>query len=412
MREGLRMRASRTIPGILAGVAVALAALLAGPTQAQAQSNVVVLGVRSVEGDDEFTRNLTGAIRHAASQIDGWEISDREVTLAQMALAHGCADPDAACMAAIAGALQADYVIYGDVRRTSAGDDFDFSLNLHIFNAAEQQIAHSVAETIPGVRRDIDDLREPARRYIAALSGAPRTGTLSVSVNVPGAEVFIDGESAGVTDGEGHLTVSDIAAGSRNVRVVAEGHQSFRSTVTIEAYGEASFEAELEQGAGGGGGVNLETILGVGLLAVAVGAAAVWIYSMVNIDFIIGKDEDNTAETGDDWGQARMEYPGASNFCSAHRDLYPTRRDGDMAISSMTGRSLGYINDLCDDYDLWLPLQFVFLGIGALAGGVGTYLLYAGLTADGGGDSAAGIDLRIVPSFGVDRGSISVVGTF
>ncbi len=398
---------SRAISGLLAlclGAFGVVGALVAAPTTASAQSNVVVLGIRSLEGDDEFARNLTGAIRHAASRIDGWNISDREVTLAQMALAHGCAEPDVACMANIASALSASHVIYGDVRRTSAGDDFDFSLNLRIFDSSTGQDQHSVAETIPGVRRDIDDLREPARRFVAALSGAPRTGTLSVLVNVPGAEVFVDDTSVGQADGEGHLMVSDIPAGTRNVRIVAEGHQSFRSTVTIEAYGEATFEAELTEGSGGGGG-SLPTlaIVGGALTALAAVAAGVWIGGYVHIHTGIGagaNQENGTRRM--DWGDARARYPAEAgpdgNFCRAHRDP-ATRVEG-----------LDWIDDLCDEYDTWLPLQ---IGAGVVAGvlaAIGVPMLIVGLLEDG--DDAEQATIRLLPNLSPTEYGLTVAGTF
>src|SRR5690606_22646690 len=141
------VRTVRVAKGLLLAALLSsfAAASVATPGAAQAQSgaSLVVLGIRSVEGDDEFTRNLTGALRHAASQVAGWDVSDREVTLAQMALAHGCDDPDPPCMAAIADSLEIQRVLYGDVRRTSAGDSFDFSINLHLFNGETDQIEHS-----------------------------------------------------------------------------------------------------------------------------------------------------------------------------------------------------------------------------------------------------------------------------
>ncbi|MGE0789021.1 MAG: PEGA domain-containing protein [Sandaracinaceae bacterium] len=372
------------------------------PSSASAQqSTVLVLGIRSLEGDDEFARNLTGALRHAAAQVDRWTVSDREVTLAQMAMAHGCSDPDAACMGNIAGSLEADYVIYGDVRRTSAGTSFDFSLNLHIYNRASQEIEHSVAETISSVRRDIDDLREPARRYIAALSGAPRAGTLTVLVNVPGAEVFLDEESAGITDGEGHLTVTNVSAGTRNIHIVAQGHQHFRSTVTIEAYGEATFEAELEQGSGGGGdGIPGEAVAGGALLAVGVISAGFWIGAMSYINWGIGYNSDQSAAgVGlEDWGGARAMYPGQDNFCASWRAERPT--------------GTNWVGDLCDEYDTWFALQFVFLGVAAVAGGVGTFLLIDGLSGNGESGDTARLQLQLVPSFGMDHASLSLAGRF
>src|SRR5689334_2934443 len=53
---------------------------------ARAQETVVVLGLTSLEGDDEYARNLSGALRHAATAVRGWSVSERDVALSQMEL--------------------------------------------------------------------------------------------------------------------------------------------------------------------------------------------------------------------------------------------------------------------------------------------------------------------------------------
>lgn len=370
---------------LMAGI---LAPCILTPSAASAQS-VMVLGIRSVEGDDEFTRNLTGALRHAAAQVNSWDISDREVTLSQMALAHGCDEPDPTCLSAISQSLEVDRLLYGDVRRTSAGERFDFSVNLHFFNGQTGTIEHSVADTIPGIRRDIDDLREPARRWIAALSGAPRGGTLTVRVNVPGAEVLIDGVSVGTTDDDGYLQIESVEAGMRNVQIIALGHAAFRSTVSIEAYGEATFEAELEAGGGGGGEFPLDTVLGVGLLAVGVGLAAGWIYSGTRVLSINNSLEWQGDGTPEDRGIRGRYGNDVSDLCS------------------VAGRP--DVAPLCSEASTLEALQFVFAIGTAASAGVGLYFLVQGLT---GGDSAEEQAVIITPSFGPDHAYVGALVSF
>jgi len=345
------------------------------PGLASAQDSAIVLGVRSFEGDDEFAHNLTGALRHEASQVPDWALSDREVTFAQMALVHGCDDPQPSCLGSIAESLSVQRVIFGDVRRTSAGSDYDFSVNLHHFNAESGRIEHSVADQLASVQTDIDNLREPARRWIASLSGAPPVGALSVQVNVPGAEVLVDGEAVGVVDAEGTLRLSEIEAGRRAVRVTAPGYAAFTATVTIEAYGEATLEGELTEGGGGGGGgggVPVEVFAGVGLLIVAAGAAGGWIYSGITV-----LDRNNSQ----DWAEVRAEYSDTiSNLC----DSPGTARE----------------REICDEVATLEILQFVFAGVTAVAGGVGLGLLIVGLTA---GDDAEESAFQLVPSIGLDH---------
>lgn len=378
-----------------------LAASWSTPLAASAQTRVVVLGVRSVEGDDDFARNLTGALRNEASRVEGWAVSDREVTLAQMALIHGCDEPNPACMAQIADSLEANRVLYGQVRRTSVGDRYDFSINLHLFNAESDEIEHSIADTIPGIRRDIDDLREPSRRYVAALSGAPRVGTIVVTVNVPGAEVYIDDTPVGTADANGRLVVHNVQAGSRAVRIVAEGHRGFRSTVSVEAYGESSFEAELAQGDPGmqrseagvqGGGVDVDLAFGVALTLIGVGLAGAWIGSWAHLKF--GIESDDGLVNTEDWGDAQRLFTapgqpgGVENFCQE--------------TQTRTGNPVpGYVRDLCSQAELFEVLPFVFGISAAVFGGVGLYLLIRSALSGGEARSDA---FLLEPSFGPNGG--------
>ncbi len=357
-------------------LSLAILVACAAPTVASAQS-LIVLGVRSAEGDDEFTRNLTGAVRGAASHVEGWEVSDREVTFVQMALVHDCDNPNPTCLGAIAAALGVERIIYGDVRRTSAGDDYDFSINLHVFNATSSTIEHSVADTIPNVQRDIDDLREPALRWIRSLQGAPRTGTLIVRVNVPGAEVLVDGTSVGTVDDNGALRVEDVEAGTRQVRVTAEGHTAFTSSVSVEAYTEATLEGELQAGSEGGGGVPVDLVVGTSLLIAAGAFAAVWIYSGVTVFGHMNSDE---------WAGIRAGYDeSTANLCTSG--------------TVDTGRP----TDICNEAATLEVLQFVFMGLTALAGGLGLYFVVSGASASSGSSDAEAARLELVPSFGPEH---------
>jgi len=265
---------------------LAVVGALSGPTSALAQdAEVMVLGIRSIEGDDEFALSLTGAIRHAAEQVRGWSVSDREVSLAQMALAHGCDEPDAACMAQISETLDTERIIYGTVRRTGAGSEYDYAVTLYMYNAEAGQIEGSLTDTIPRVRSDIDFLRDRVDGYVARLSGAEESGSLRIVGNVPSADVSIDGELVGTTDADGNF-VTELPAGRRRVEVSAEGYTGFRGSVTVVPGTEAEIEVELTEGSGFVGGGEVDTGAGVnwaglGLIgagaAAAVGTIVVWL---------------------------------------------------------------------------------------------------------------------------------------
>ncbi|MCR4256346.1 MAG: hypothetical protein NUW08_01430, partial [Candidatus Uhrbacteria bacterium] len=91
------------------------------PEVAQAdEAPIIVLDLQSVEGDDNAAQTVSHTLRANAAGRAGWIESDRAVTLAQMILAHGCDEPDRACMSQIGVSLQPDrrgILIFGRMRR-------------------------------------------------------------------------------------------------------------------------------------------------------------------------------------------------------------------------------------------------------------------------------------------------------
>ena len=374
-------RPSRVTLFALLAVALGLA-----PAVASAQTGVIVLGIRSVEGDDEFARNLTGALRNEAAQVRGWSLSDREVTLAQLVLAHGCEEPDQACMSQIADSLRIDRILYGEARRTSAGEQYDFAVDLHLFDGETDSITASVADTIPRIRRDIDDLREPARRYVAALSGAPRLGTARIVTGVPDAEVFIDGEAVGVTDADGVLLVENVQAGNRSVRIEGDGG-TYTGALAVEAYAEATLEAQLGGGGGGGGGGgmsgrDLSIGIGAALTGLGVALAGAWIGSWAYLQDWSSRDDGVRS----DWTDARGVFPTTvRDVCNGESTLAP---DDQMLVE-----------DMCSQLNTLEMLPFVFGISAAVVGGVGLGLLISGLTSEDETEHA----FQLVPSIGLDH---------
>lgn len=358
------------------------------PATAQAES-VIVLGIRSMEGDDEFALSLTGALRHGASQVPGWTVSDREVSLAQMALAHGCDDPDVACMQQIAQTLGTDRVLYGTVRRTAAGSDFDFNITLYMFNAGNGQIEGVVTDTIPQEQRDIDQFRGRVSGYIARLRGTEQGGRLRIAGNVPGAEVLVDDAQAGITDSEG-VFEADVESGRRRVEVRAEGYTTFRGSVTVAPGSVAELEVTLVEGSGfegevsAGGGVNW---LGVGLIGAGVVAAAWTVIAWFTIDSAGGSGIDLIEDN------AQLQ---------AYRENVPAGRDA--CAEARDGNSWGFtgnfdeVVDVCQTQENFFYSEAfqVITGVIALGSiGLGVYFLTSGDDEE----EEEGPALSVVPRF-------------
>lgn len=371
------------VPTILAALAGVLA-----PSVARADATVIVLGLTSVEGDDEYARSLTGAIRNEASRVPGWQVSDREVTLAQMSLAHGCGDvPDVDCLRQIATTLNAQRLLYGTVRREEGG----FHLTLSLFDAESGQIERSIEDSLSGRFTDIDDLREPARGVVAQLSG-PVTGALRIDSNTPNATVSVDGAVAGTTDAEGAFEMSAIPVGEHAVEVTAEGMEPWTGRVTISRGTEMTLDAELAErtggDTGGGGGPSINWA-GIALIAAGALSFGVTIYSWARIEAI---------ESDSQFQAYRMGWPDPPPS-----DVCASAAAG--AMNASTTVDPGAVADLCSEASTLEVLQYVFLGVAVAAVGTGTVFLITGI--GGGGGESESPSVSLLPSFGPDGGRLT-----
>lgn len=414
---------------------VLLFALLVG-AQAAAQSEVVVLGVRSVEGDDDVAHDLTTALREAAEEVSEWNVSPTAVSMAQMALAHGCEEVDVACLADIAKGLSADLVVYGTLRRNSAREDYDFAFNLSLFNAQSGAIQSSVDDTI--MRRDTTKgaLAPRAKRMITRLSGAEvpadetdaSLGTLVVRANVDSADVLINDQPVGTLQG-GILQYDGLQEGMYRVEVRAHGYAPFVKTVRVKAGERFDVEAEMQVGASerdpsldwedeprkkeGGHGLRWLgwTLVGVGA-ASAVGTVLSWTQIVrINNDDRLERFSAVVAKYNqDELARARNEGEEPTlydDFCEPAKQGLPF--DGEFMDNDAKFQE---VQGLCNDADTWEALQYVFLGTAVVAGGAGIVLL---LTAGDGGEESAASEPRrfaLTPQLNPDRAGLTATFRF
>ena len=383
---------SRIWPALAASLALVSVLAVSAPVAAQ-PGQVFVLGIRSVEGDDEVARNLTGAIRQEARGIEEWSVADAEISLAQMSVAHGCDEPDAQCMAEIAAELEASRIVYGTVRRTGAGEEYDYALTLYNFNSGTGagQIEDSLTDTIPRVQSDIDALRPRARRYMAQFAGQARYGSVRVQTSTPGATVYIGGANVGVTDDAGALVVTDVTEGEQDVRIEAVDHEAYEGSVRVVPDEQTEFRTNLIQTRG----PNLGWIPGAAVIAVGV------VFGALGMTFGLKaqaqKDERsellaqanrscigrNLPATGPITRQDRLE---ATQDCGVESgfELTPlqagllTANSEDSVCDDPDSRIDG-LEDACSDRTKFRIFQWVFYGLGAAAVGAGVILLINGL---------------------------------
>ena len=350
---------------------------LGSAARARAQETVVVLGLTSVDGDDEYARNVTGALRHAASAVRGWSVSERDVALANLELVAGCEAPDPACLAQIASTVEAQRLIFGTISRTS-GDHYEFALSVHSFSVASGQVEEDVERSLPSSRMDIDDLREPAAAIIDELANIPRVGTIRVSAT-GGQEVRIDGAAVGTTDASGTYVASDVATGPHEVVVGSAPAQ----TVSVSEGAEALVAIAASSG-GGGPSINW------GAVALLAGAGLAIIGTVVSWAQLLTLSNDAA------YNQYRM-------------DLGAMGLTGDVACQDSsiarlgTGPASAHIRDVCSQGSTYEILQYVFIGVAAAAGATGIVLLVMD-----GSSSHEEPTVSLVPSVGPNGGSMQL----
>ncbi len=353
--------------------------LLSVTATAFADDGVVLLGLQSVEGDDDFANGLTDTLREEAARIEAWQLIDRAVTLAQMSLAHRCGGIGAACLSDIAAGLQVGRIIYGTVQRTSAREDYQYSVALSLFDAQSGAIAKTVTDVFPSYESQDGETAARARQLLLKLGGVVRqNGSILVRANVRSADVTVNGEPAGRTE-DGSLLVEDIQPGIHRVEIQGPGFEPYSESVTVKAAEQSAVlailrsldggepvEAPLDDIEGDDDRASLAwlgwTLVGVAAAAVG-GAVASWFWldsidtddKLIEYRKAVGEDEPRVsdvceeADAGDDHGMSDADFEDVQSMCSTADTLE--------------------------------VLQYVFVPVALVAGGAGTYVLISEMSS-------------------------------
>lgn len=393
------------------GGILVLVTLCAGlSTRASAEDvSTVVLGLRSVEGDDEFANAMTDALRAAARKVSGWKVADRPVSMSQMSLAHGCDDIDAPCLSEIAKGLQADRLLFGTVRRTPAQpkNKYDYELSVSVFNASTRSIGTTETTTVPrseAKQKRLSPLAEPVIAKLAAADGG--SGVLSVQVNVANAEVKLDGQVVGQTRDK-TLLLDGLKEGEHSLEITAIGHLTHEQKILVasgqrteikvslepvpEPTGETAPLAALAPIEEEGGSSNLSW-LGYTLIGVGAASLAGWGVSMYLVN-----------DTNKD--QAFVQYKSA--FPRSTDDVCDLADSNNTADGRVSAAQLTDVKSLCSRGRTFNLLQWVFLGAGVLSASVGTLIV---VSESGGSDESeeatvkarSSPALTLSPEFGRD----------
>jgi hypothetical protein len=390
-----------------------LVTLCAGLTARAAaeDATTVVLGLRSVEGDDEFANGMTDALRAAAHKVSGWKVVDRAVSMSQMSLAHGCDDIDAPCLSEIAKGLQADRLLFGTVRRvgTQPKKGFDYEVSVSIFNAATRSIGLTETQTVSRAEAKSKKLAGRAEPIVAKLAaGDTGSGTLSVQVNVANAEIKLDGQVVGQTRDKS-LVLDGLKEGEHTLEITAIGHLTHEQKILVasgqrteikvslepvpEPTAEAAPMAALAPNSEEGGS-NISW-LGYTLIGVGVASLAGWGASMYVVN---DTNKDKTFVT------YKSAFPRPTD------DVCDLADSNNTAGGRVSAAELSDVKSLCSRGRTFNLLQWVFLGAGVLTASVGTFIVVSesGSSEEETAKSKQAPQLTLSPEVG--RGTLALHG--
>lgn len=192
------------------------------------QLDATGVGEGTVANLSQFLAAELGKIR-GARVISPADISSMlGVERAKSVLGAAC---DTECMANIAGALNVDYVIIGQLGRLES----EYVVSLRLLDQRTVQVVNRV---IAGLRCPEEELKRALRTLGRRLVGvdSPLPGTLAVSGPVSGGAVMVDGRALG----EVPLNASEpFPSGQLTVRVVKDGYYDWQSDVFVQP-GEAN----------------------------------------------------------------------------------------------------------------------------------------------------------------------------
>lgn len=217
-------------------LAFATASLLAG--LAQAQQSIGVVGVetgRATAGDADAAQRAIVALGTAGGGNRTWRVLEGAVSGAR-----ACAD--AACLGTLGRGHAVGFVLVLTVDRTAA-TGVPWTVSARIVDASADRDMGMAQVEVPAGTTDWSTVLgpglEPLVRQLPA--AAPPTGSLLVTSNVAGAEVFIDGSRIATTP----MEPTDVAVGPRSLRVHAERYTDFVQDVRIEPAQELRVDATL-----------------------------------------------------------------------------------------------------------------------------------------------------------------------
>ncbi|QQR90537.1 MAG: PEGA domain-containing protein [Myxococcales bacterium] len=338
--------------------------VLPSKSQAKGRPQIAVLGIQSMEGDDDYAHRLSIALRSKATQVSEWNVLRLNSSIQQLSLAHGCTNTDNGCLTAIARSLGVDTIIYGILRRSNHSGDFDFLLSLQVFSLATRHIEFSINRTISPYETKSGNVDKLAAECIAQLVERPNLGSIAVEVlNTNKAEVRISGNLLLSSNGK-DFTAGQTPIGKHKLVVSAPGYETLEKEIEVDSHEQTQVRVTLikSDSSSGSSDTASSELVWLGWGSIALGGVFLGLsgYSMLRL-YTIDHDADLVAY---------RELPGLGS-----QDVCQAAANGFVPSGNASEIDVQRVTSLCDEADTLEVLQYVFLGLGIAGVGAGITML-------------------------------------
>lgn len=307
----------------------------------------------------EQAESLSVALKRAVDRTKGWSLGKGDFSLEVLTAALGCKEtPDQACLKKIAERVKSEQFVWGSIEKKGS----NVTGTLHLYSAGpgkETQVNYS--ENLSDASDEV--LLKIAETAFAELVGlAP--GKLVISTT-NAKTVRVDDESpTPLSVGRNEL---DLPGGDHKLTFSGAGFADQVREVTIVSGEQAQLEISLAANPGGsveGGGVvdtgrpmSGQKIAGVAAMGVGGALLVGALYSAIKV---------NSINNDEGFDRYRSSVSQGDDVCD----------QADAGKSYIGAPSPSDISDKCSSAATFQTLQWVFVGVGALATGVGAYLFF------------------------------------
>lgn len=311
-----------------------------------------VIALQTTTDADDQAEALTKALRSAIRAMPGWSLGEGDNSLEVLVLKLQCQEPpDATCQSRIADVIKSDRYVWGLLEKK--GENVAGDLNYWVRGQGTNNFKLEYSANL--TEANDEALKKIATDAITGLTGGPPKGQLHVKAGNVSGQVFVDDQPIGpLVNGEGTFAVP---SGTRRVTVKAPGFNDAETTTVVKPTGTVDVALNplvigeskpLDFRRVGG-------FIGIGAGALLLGLGIVSSVQVNDAQQVLGTGPDNPGFRGD---------VKEGDLCSGqYTNLAGAPATPDQAAKDACAKSV------------FVPLQFVFYGLGAAVGGTGAYLL-------------------------------------